>query len=334
MDDPLLGRAEPTHRVDPLPRPAPLDPALEERLEAFARYLRLEKGHAPRGVEKYLRDVRAWHRFLERRGLGETPEAVRALLEERSPGPRRARALLAALRTYCRWRRRVRGEAVEDVTEPVARPRAGARLAVHPERAELARFLEALQGEPEEGLLRRLALFLYGTGLRISEALSLRRRDLVTEGRFPSGPADAGTPEGGAPAAVRVVGKGDKERLVPLSPAARRALAGCGADRLFVFEARGPGRRVGKVPTATWVLLRFRAAAVRAGLDPRRFTPHKFRHAFGTALVEEGVPVDAVKELLGHASIATTQVYLHASARRLRQAVQKLPEVGPGQDEG
>ncbi|WP_150117947.1 tyrosine-type recombinase/integrase, partial [Meiothermus taiwanensis] len=93
-------------------------------------------------------------------------------------------------------------------------------------------------------------------------------------------------------------------------------------------------RRVGKVPTATWVLLRFRAAAVRAGLDPRRFTPHKFRHAFGTALVEEGVPVDAVKELLGHASIATTQVYLHASARRLRQAVQKLPEVGPGQDEG
>ena len=163
-----------------------------------------------------------------------------------------------------------------------------------------------------EALLEALARFLYGTGLRISEALSLKGRNVVLEG--------------GSPVAVRVVGKGNKERLVPLSKTAREVLEALGRPQgnvnIFTFSQ---GRRKGHVPSARWVEAKFREAALRAGLDPRRFTPHKLRHAYATLLVERGVELDAVKDLLGHESIATTQIYLHASRERLREAASRLP---------
>ena len=82
-----------------------------------------------------------------------------------------------------------------------------------------------------------------------------------------------------------------------------------------------------EISSARWVEAKFREAALRAGLDPRRVTPHKLRHAYATLLVERGVELDAVKDLLGHESIATTQIYLHASRERLREAASRLPEL-------
>ena len=175
-------------------------------------------------------------------------------------------------------------------------------------------FAKAFREEKEAALLEALARFLYGTGLRISEALSLKGRNVVLEG--------------GSPVAVRVVGKGNKERLVPLSKTAREVLEALGRLQgnvnIFTFSQ---GRRKGHVPSARWVEAKFREAALRAGLDPRRFTPHKLRHAYATLLVERGVELDAVKDLLGHESIATTQIYLHASRERLREAASRLPEL-------
>lgn len=129
--------------------------------------------------------------------------------------------------------------------------------------------------------------------------------------------------------AVRVVGKGNKERLVPLSKTAGEVLAGFGLINnkdvsLFTFSR---GRHRGRVPSARWVEAKFRETALRAGLDPRRFTPHKFRHAYATFLVEKGVQLDAVRDLLGHESIATTQIYLHASRERLKEAASRLPDL-------
>lgn len=130
--------------------------------------------------------------------------------------------------------------------------------------------------------------------------------------------------------AVRVVGKGNKERLVPLSKTAREVLEALGRPQgnvnIFTFSQ---GRRKGHVPSARWVEAKFREAALRAGLDPRRFTPHKLRHAYATLLVERGVELDAVKDLLGHESIATTQIYLHASRERLREAASGSPSSEP-----
>ncbi|MDW8358314.1 tyrosine-type recombinase/integrase [Thermus sp.] len=283
-------------------------------LAPYAEYLLLERGYSPRGVRRYLQDLVLWLGFLEAHALPPGPEAVRALLLEERWAPRRVQGFLAALRSYYRYLAQVRGEAVEDPTEGIGRPKAGRRLPLHPNPEELKRFLQAFVEEKEARLLTALARFLYGTGLRISEALSLKGRNVLLEG--------------GRPAAVRVVGKGNKERLVPLSKTAQEALGELGLPQgnvpIFTFAQ---GKRKGHVPSARYVEAKFRMAALRAGLDPRRFTPHKLRHAYATLLVEVGVELDAVKDLLGHESIATTQIYLHASRERLKEAASRLPEL-------
>ncbi|MFN4073178.1 MAG: tyrosine-type recombinase/integrase [Thermus sp.] len=283
-------------------------------LAPYAEYLLLERGYSPRGVRRYLQDLAFWLRFLEEEGFTPGPEAVRALLLKERWAPRRVQGFLAALRSYYRYLAQVRGEAASDPTEGIGRPKAGRRLPLHPGPEELKRFLEALGAEREAKLLSHLARFLYGTGLRISEALSLKGRNVILEGSVP--------------AAIRVVGKGNKERLVPLSKTAREVLLELGPPQgnvpLFTFSQ---GRHRGRVPSARYVEARFREAALRAGLDARRFTPHKLRHAYATLLVENGVELDAVKDLLGHESIATTQIYLHASRERLREAASRLPEL-------
>ncbi|WP_439332789.1 tyrosine-type recombinase/integrase [Thermus islandicus] len=283
-------------------------------LAPYAEYLLLERGHSPRGVRRYFQDLVLWFRFLEERGLPPGPEAVRALLLEKRWAARRVQGFLAALRGYYRYLAQVRGEAAADPTEGIGRPKAGRRLPLHPGPEELRRFLEALSQEKEARLLVALARFLYGTGLRISEALSLKGRNLLLEA--------------GRPVAVRVVGKGNKERLVPLSKTAQEVLEALGPApgnvSIFTFSQ---GRRRGHIPSARWVEAKFREAALRAGLDPRRFTPHKLRHAYATLLVEMGAELDAVKDLLGHESIATTQIYLHASRERLKEAASRLPDL-------
>nr|WP_071676190.1 tyrosine-type recombinase/integrase [Thermus brockianus] len=283
-------------------------------LAPYAEYLLLERGYSPRGVRRYLQDLAFWFRFLEAHALPPGPEAVRALLLAERWSPRRVQGFLAALRSYYRYLAQVRGEAVDDPTEGIGRPKAGRRLPLHPNPEELKRFLSAFAEDKAAKLLSGLARFLYGTGLRISEALSLKGRNLVLEK--------------GLPVAVRVVGKGNKERLVPLSKTAREALLELGLPQgnvpVFTFSQ---GRRRGRTPSARWVEAKFREAALRAGLDPRRFTPHKLRHAYATLLVEVGVELDAVKDLLGHESIATTQIYLHASRERLKEAAQRLPDL-------
>ena len=289
----------------------------EELLRDYARYLRLEKGHTERGVRRYLQDLAYWKAFLEERGLREDQEAVRRFLSEKAFSPKRTQGFLAALRGYYRWLKEVRGLEVEDPTEGVARPRAGRRLPLYPTPEEVGRFIRGAEGEKEEALLKALVLFLYGTGLRISEALSLKISNLLWEGD--------------RPVALRVLGKRDKERLVPLSPVAEEALRawlplrGKVQGPVFALLHDYPRAKRGKAPSAAYVEARFRAMALRVGLDPKRFTPHKLRHAYATALVEAGVDLAAVKDLLGHETLATTGIYVHASRERLRRAVASLP---------
>jgi integrase/recombinase XerD len=170
-----------------------------------------------------------------------------------------------------------------------------------------------VEGEPEAGLLKALLRFLYGTGLRLSEAVSLDLESLIFEEE--------------EPVALRVIGKGDKERLLPLSPLAQAgleewlALRGKHRGALFVYrEGRRRGGRVG----VSWLQKKLKGLASRVGLDPRKASPHKFRHAYATELVNAGVGLDAIKELLGHASIATTQIYAHTSYRRLQEAAERV----------
>ena len=292
-------------------------------LPGLERYLHLEEGLSPRTAAAYRLDAALFLGYLEAQGvdwLRAGPREVRAFLQARGARPRRAGRLLAAIARFYRYLAEVEGLAVQDPTEGVKRPKLPRRLPVYLTPPEVRALLEAARAQdPPERALRDWALlaFLYGTGLRVSEALGLELGGVLeVEGR---------------PAAVRVLGKGAKERIVPLSPTARGALEAWLARRRLVGGRRVwvhlEGRRRGAPINVRTVQLALKRAAERAGVDPARATPHKLRHAYASALVEAGRGVDEVKELLGHASVATTQVYVHTSRRRLLEAVRALPDV-------
>jgi integrase/recombinase XerD len=305
--------------------------ALEELLARFKRYLELEEGRTPRTVREYLSDVRlftAWFEGRHRRPprWEEVGSAhLRAFLAERSASPARTTRLLAGLGKWFKYLGEVEALPIlKDPTEGVKRPKLPKRLPTYLTPPEVARLLEAAykNRSPRQGLRDwALLAFLYGTGLRLSEALSLTYQDV--------------TYQDGLPHAVRVLGKGNKERVVVLSPTAQRALFQWLKHRNLEGHPTSPhlwshtsGARKGQPFPARTVQAMLKRVARKAGLKEwARLTPHKLRHSYASALMEAGRGIDEVKELLGHASIATTQIYVHVSRKRLEEAARALPDV-------
>lgn len=184
---------------------------------------------------------------------------------------------------------------------------------------EVSALLDAArrQGRTETDRLRNTCLMelLYATGMRVSELVSL--------------PMAAAK---GDPRMLLVRGKGGKERMVPLSPPAREALALWLARREAQEDARprgaSPSRFLFASPSAEGHLTRHRfyilikEIAVSAGVAPSRVTPHTLRHAFATHLLENGADLRAIQTLLGHADLATTEIYTHVLEHRLRELVE------------
>jgi len=179
---------------------------------------------------------------------------------------------------------------------------------------------QAAAPDAGDAALRRVALLelLYGSGLRASELLALPRRAFSTERPW-----------------LILRGKGDKERLVPVSGRARAALlrwlARLPADTVWLFPAgpRSPARALSRARLFQIV----REAAVAAGIAPERVSPHVLRHAFATHLLEGGADLRALQTLLGHADIATTEIYTHVDSRRLVDLVNQrhpLARMGDG----
>jgi integrase/recombinase XerD len=180
---------------------------------------------------------------------------------------------------------------------------------------EVERLLDATDTSTTPVRDRALLELLYAAGLRVSEAIGLDREDLSVDGGF-----------------VRVIGKGDKERLVPIGEVALDALALWMSDERPALLARshvapprgGPvflGPRGGRLARQqAWTAVR--GAAVRAGLGAR-VSPHTLRHSFATHLLEGGADLRVVQELLGHASISTTQLYTHLTGERLRDVYRR-----------
>jgi integrase/recombinase XerD len=203
----------------------------------------------------------------------------------------------------------------------IAKPKLPKRLPKFLEPHQVAKLLDScLKNSRSAEALRNWAItaFLYGSGLRISEALGLQMGHIrYTDGQ---------------PVAVTVIGKGDKERMVPLSATAARALYQWLKHRKLEADPGNPAvwvattcRTKGKVLTGRGVSMMLAERSTEAGLGP--ISPHKLRHSYGSALVEAGRSIDEVKELLGHSSIATTQIYVHASRARLEAAAATLPDV-------
>jgi integrase/recombinase XerD len=281
-----------------------------DMLAAWLDHLRVERGLSPNTLAAYERDVRQILTAVgaTRRELARiTKEALYAWLSaERDAGaaPSSTARRLAAMRGFLAFARSL-GALEQDPTAGLASGRRPAPLPKVLSRPSVERLLASI---PAHGTLnlrdRALLEALYATGARVEEACSWRHEDLDL---------DRGL--------VRCFGKGRKERWVPLGGPAREALrawldAGRPAldrntsDRVFLSRGGRPLDR-----HRVFRLIRQRAAV--AGLDGR-ISPHVLRHSFATHLLEGGADLRAVQEMLGHASVATTQVYTHVESERLK----------------
>jgi integrase/recombinase XerD len=205
-----------------------------------------------------------------------------------------------------------------DPASDVHPPMPGKRLPKAISVGEVTRILEAAGTDTATGLRDRALLeFLYSTGARISEAVGLDVDDISLHPPEQSG-------EGDGPAIVRLFGKGSKERLVPLGSYGARALDAYLVRGRPLLAAKGKGTpalflnaRGGRISRqSAWTILK--AAADKANIT-KDVSPHTLRHSFATHLLEGGADVRVVQELLGHASVTTTQVYTQVTADTLRE---------------
>jgi integrase/recombinase XerD len=279
---------------------------LEERISEYLASLRAERGLSGATVSAYRRDLQQYTAFLN--GRDPDPDTVAgfiATLHRRGLSVATVARRMAAVRGFHRFQV-AEGLSGEDPTALLDSPRRRAPLPKALAVEEVIRLLEAPDGATPDGRRDRALLeFLYATGARVAEAVALDQLDLDLE-------------EGTA----RLTGKGDRQRLVPVGGPACRALAAYLPDRL---AWRRPGRDPGAVflnarggrltRQGAWAIVR--RHAVRAGLEPGLVSPHVLRHSAATHMVEGGADLRTVQELLGHASISTTQVYTRVSPRHL-----------------
>jgi integrase/recombinase XerD len=285
--------------------------------ETFLEMMAVERGAARHTLDAYRRDLADYRRFLHARGLdmaAADAAAVRAYLSELSRRGMAASTVarrLSALRQFHRFVY-LEGGRTDDPTQTVDGPRRQRPLPRLLERAEIEALIAAAQQRPNPSGLRLVALLelLYASGLRASELVALPLSALASDQRF-----------------LVVRGKGGKERLVPVGRAAAKALIAYLAVReAFLRPGRGspflfPSRaRQGHLTRQRLAQL-LRELAPEAGLDAGRLSPHVLRHAFASHLLAGGADLRAVQLMLGHADIATTEIYTHVQGQRLAAAV-------------
>ena len=303
--------AEPGLRIDPN---LPVDAALAAVLGRWASWLADERRLSPHTLEGYRRDLEGFFRFLAHHSGGPLkldalaelrPRDFRAYLADRAARGLRASSnnrALSVLRGFFRWLQRngiaenaalstLRGPKNE---RPLPKALTGAEAAVVME--------ETAAGKTDDWIARRdaaLVLLLYGAGLRIGEALSLTRAEAPRVGQD----------------TLRIIGKGQKERIVPILPVIPEAIASYLAACPFAAPAEGPlflGARGGPLRAR---LLQKTLQTLRRQLGlPETTTPHALRHSFATHLLANGGDLRAIQELLGHASLSTTQRYTAVDA--------------------
>jgi integrase/recombinase XerD len=303
------------------PSPAAAPSALARTVRTYLDHLVVERGVARNTLLSYRRDLERYAGWCQRRGICDVASVTdrdvgEFLASLRSPeGEHAALSASSAARTLVAVRGLHRfalreGLSTTDPAHEVRPPRQARRLPKAIPVAEVERLLLASSGEDGVAGLRDRALLevLYGCGARISEAVGLDIDDMDLER-----------------GAVLLRGKGGKERMVPLGSYARAAVDAYLVRSRPVLAASGTGipalflnQRGGRLSRqSAWTVLR--AAATRAGLTAEHLSPHTLRHSFATHLLDGGADVRVVQELLGHASVTTTQLYTLVTVDKLRE---------------
>jgi len=298
--------------------PLTLPPDTAAEVAAWLTYLGAEKRMSPKTMDAYRRDVGQFLAFLAthfgaratlKRLQNLTPADIRAFMAARRSeglGSRSLMRQLAGTRSFARFLER-NGKGKVGALAAVRAPKLPKTLP-KPLPASAAKAMadtDLRAGEAREPwvLARDAAVLalLYGAGLRISEALGLKRRDVA-----------------GNPDALTVTGKGNKTRMVPLLPAVMRLIADYLALCPYAVPPDGPlflGARGGPLSPR---IVQLAMASLRGALGlPDSATPHALRHSFATHLLARGGDLRAIQDLLGHASLSTTQIYTAVDAERL-----------------
>jgi len=307
--------------VSPAATSAPRAP-LQRAVQGWLDHLRVERGVSRHTVQAYRRDTRRYLAFLAERGVQDPQqvhedhvtgflEALRAGDTEHPPlSATSAARSIVAVRGLHRFLV-LEGETTADPAAAVTPPTPSRRLpeALRPDQVEQLLAAASLGDTPAALRDRALLETLYSCGGRVSEVIALDIDDLPPPETDPM---------------VRLFGKGGKERLVPLGRYAVEALQawlvrgrpalsakGRGSTAVFLNQR---GARLSR--QSAWMILR--QAAQRADL-PDTISPHTLRHSFATHLLDGGADIRVVQELLGHASVTTTQIYTHVSTEHLRE---------------
>jgi integrase/recombinase XerD len=288
---------------------------MDRAVEAFLEMLAAERGAARNTLAAYAADLADFAAYCASRGESAPlagAEVVQGYLRSLSDlglAARTAARRLSALRQFFRFLVR-EGQRTDDPTELQDSPKLPASLPKPLAEAEVAQLIDAAATLPGHRGPLAVALLelLYSSGLRVSELVALHAAALRGDALL-----------------VPVMGKGGKERLVPISPRARDAAL---AARPVPKEGRPPSRwlfpsrAAGGHLTRQAVGIVLKDAALAAGIDPDRVSPHVLRHSFASHLLGRGADLRSLQILLGHADIATTQIYTKVLEERLRKLVE------------
>lgn len=289
-------------------------------IKQFGQYLKLERSLSQNSIDAYVRDVEKLKQFMELSGAKTSPLKTSSkelqkfihYINELGMSAYSQARILSGLKAFYKYL------SYEDLIEnnPAALlegPKLGRKLPDTLEYTEIINMFDAIDLSSQEGTRNRAMLeTLYSSGLRVSELVDLRLANIYFDIGF-----------------LRVVGKGNKERLVPIGRDALKYL------KIYIeevrvhfpkqkgFESYAFLNRRGRMLSRVMVFLIIKGLVEKIGLR-KSISPHTFRHSFATHLIEGGADLRAVQEMLGHESITTTEIYTHLDRDYLRQVVQEF----------
>lgn len=295
----------------------------EMHIKHFSDYLKLERSLSGNSVEAYVHDVELLRQFIEMKHLSisavnVTAKHLREFLQyvnELGMSAHSQARILSGIKAFYKYL--LFEDLLEkDPTALIEGPKLGRKLPDTLNFPEIEKLFEAIdQSKPEGGRNRAMLEVLYSSGLRVSELVDLRLNNVYADIGF-----------------LRVIGKGNKERLVPIGRDAMKYL------KIYVEQIRGKPphklpqkgfesyvflNRNGRKLTREMIFMIIKDLALHTGLN-KNISPHTFRHSFATHLIEGGADLRAVQEMLGHESITTTEIYTHLDRDYLRQVIQEF----------
>ncbi len=284
---------------------------MEAYLEAFIDYLKVEKGLAANSIYSYNGDLKKYATYLKENGL-ENPKKINRkditdflFMLRKKVSPNSIARTLSTIKSFHKFLLREK-ITPSDPADLVDAPKLEKKIPNFLSFDEVTKILKAPNLKKPQGIRERAILeLMYATGLRVSELVKLKRSDINLDVGF-----------------IKCKGKGSKERIVPLGKIAenflqkylneaRAKLAGK-KESVYIFLAQG-GRPISR--QSVWKMIK---KIVRKAGIKKKVSPHTLRHSFATHLLERGADLRSVQEMLGHASITTTQIYTHVNQKRLK----------------